>query len=321
MYGMILLGLLASITLGAFIIDEIDDNDDNSTPAPDDSASGDDTIPVDDDSTAGGDDTAPGGDDSVSGGDDTAPAGDDRNVIDGTSGNDSITGLLQGDRISAFEGDDVIAASGGSDQVFAGAGDDFVAGGNVNDTIFGGPGEDIVIGGAANDLIQGNADDDIVIGVDVGIGNESVDELIAQGLTADETLTETDAFALPDAGQDQDGDDTLLGGSGNDLLLLGGNDVATGGPGLDEFVLGDWSPEGSSATITDYNPADEMISYVYTPTGDTAPVVSVAPDAAGNAVVSVDGQEVAVVNGAGATLSASDITLIERPPAILDTAA
>ncbi|MDT8326671.1 MAG: calcium-binding protein [Roseovarius sp.] len=316
MYGVIFLSLLASVALGAFVIDEIDDDNDNSTPTGDDSVSG------GDDSVSRGDDSVAGGDNSGQGNDDNAPRGNDRNVIDGTSGNDTITGLFQGDRISSFEGDDIILASGGSDQVFAGPGNDFVAGGNVNDTIFGGTGEDVVIGGPANDLVQGNAGDDLVVGIDLGADPsvEDITALMADTSNAGGVLSGVDGFDLPAAGQDQDGDDTLLGGSGDDVFLLGGNDIATGGAGADAFILGDWSPEGSSATITDYDPADEVISYVYTPDGDTAPEVSVTPDAQGNAVVSVNGEEVAVVTGAGATLSASDITLIARPPEIPDAA-
>jgi Ca2+-binding RTX toxin-like protein len=54
-------------------------------------------------------------------------------------------------------------------------------------------------------------------------------------------------------------DDTLIGGDGNDLLFLGQNDVATGGAGFDDFVIGDWIGSGNAALVTDFDTSEDVI--------------------------------------------------------------
>ncbi|SEM13724.1 hypothetical protein SAMN04488077_102209 [Roseovarius tolerans] len=289
MGAFLFLGLLASAGLAAFVIDELDDDDND-----DDVASGDDGM-TGDDLLNGGDDT-PGDDDLL---------GDDLNVIDGTDLADSIDGSLVGDQITGREGDDTISASGGRDEVFAQDGNDLLLGGNSSDVLWGGAGDDTVIGGAGDDLIQGNAGDDVLFGVDIDLNSQSATELAA-------AATEGGTAALPGAGDDQHGADTLLGGSGDDDLLAGSGDTATGGLGIDSFVLGDWIEPGTVATITDFHAATEALSFVYTDLGGVTPEVTVAPDADGNAVVSVGGEPVALVEGAGATLTAADVQLLPR---------
>ncbi|MEQ8900595.1 MAG: calcium-binding protein [Roseovarius sp.] len=290
MGAFLFLGLLASAGLAAFVFDELDDddNDDTVVESGDDGMTGDDLL--------GGGDDAPGDDDLL---------GDDLNVIDGTDGADSIDGSLVGDQITGHEGDDTISASGGRDEVFAQDGNDILLGGNSSDVLWGGAGDDTVIGGAGNDLVQGNAGNDVIFGVDIDLNSQGA---------ADLALADTDgsSAALPGAGDDQHGEDTLLGGSGDDDLFAGGGDTATGGLGVDSFVLGDWIDAGTIATITDFDAATEALSFVYTDAGGVTPEVTVAPDADGNAVVSLDGEPVALVEGAGATLTAADVQLLPR---------
>jgi len=111
---------------------------------------------------------------------------------------------------------------------------------------------------------------------------------------------------------DDSGQDILNGGDGDDLILLGATDTATGGEGHDTFatVNNMITATDGPATITDYNGTDDSIEVLYRNT-DGAPTVSVTANAAGDALVSLDGIGTFVVTGAGATLSASDIVLLE----------
>lgn len=54
--------------------------------------------------------------------------------------------------------------------------------------------------------------------------------------------------------------DFLNGGRGDDRILIGRADRASGGPGADGFVLGGWlSGAGGMATIDDYDPASDTL--------------------------------------------------------------
>ena len=121
-------------------------------------------------------------------------------VLDGTSGNDTITGNAGRDIINGGNGNDVIDGGGGHDTINAGTGNDFVEGGagndviddgNGNDTISGGSGGDTIDGGNGNDVLSGGDGADIIRG---GNGNDRID-----------------------GGR---GADTLFGGTGNDVFIL-----------------------------------------------------------------------------------------------------
>ena len=42
----------------------------------------------------------------------------------------------------------------------------------------------------------------------------------------------------------------LSGGAGDDTIYIGNNDVARGGDGDDEFIVGDWMEDGALSEIT-----------------------------------------------------------------------
>ncbi|MEP5155251.1 MAG: hypothetical protein ABJQ89_19720, partial [Planktotalea sp.] len=101
--------------------------------------------------------------------------------------------------------------------------------------------------------------------------------------------------------------DTLDGGTGDDHIFLEAGDSGIGGTGLDTFYLdGDATPT-ATATIADYDAADDTIIVQHT--GATAPVVTVDTTGA-DAIISLDGTAVGTVTG-NTTLTAADITLVE----------
>ncbi len=108
-------------------------------------------------------------------------------TVNGTNGNDTLTGTA---------GNDVIAGGNGNDTIDGGAGNDVICGGNGQDVIRGGAGNDTIVGDNDNDKLYGEAGDDTI-----SAGNG--DDLL-------------DGGAGNDALKANNGDDTLLGGPGTD---------------------------------------------------------------------------------------------------------
>jgi Ca2+-binding RTX toxin-like protein len=75
--------------------------------------------------------------------------------VDGTAGNDSLTGT---------HGDDVICGEAGNDTAFGRQGDDLIGGGDGNDSLVGGVGADTLLGGAGDDTLEGRGGFDTLNG-------------------------------------------------------------------------------------------------------------------------------------------------------------
>jgi Ca2+-binding RTX toxin-like protein len=238
------------------------------------------------------------------------------NEITGSAANDLITGRSIGDEIRALDGNDVVGARGGDDRVFGGGGNDVLDGGSGSDDIQGEAGDDVLIGGALRDVLFGSSGNDLLLGIDIDLGSGNAADIAAQGLDPAAPRALLDDFARSPA-EETSGDDRLFGGSENDVLVIGGDDTATGGVGADQFWLGEWGRGADVATITDFNRVDDQIAYVYTAaTPDAAPpVITLTTSAAGDVTVLADGIAVARVIGAATTLTAADVALIARAPA------
>jgi Ca2+-binding RTX toxin-like protein len=84
--------------------------------------------------------------------------------LNGTGGNDVLSGSDGSETISGLGGDDTINGNGGSDTVFGGAGNDTLDGGDGADLLVGDAGNDTLTGGADNDQLDGGAGDDTLTG-------------------------------------------------------------------------------------------------------------------------------------------------------------
>ncbi|WP_374515711.1 VCBS domain-containing protein, partial [Niveibacterium sp.] len=196
-------------------------------------------------------------------------------ILDGTAGNDNITGSAARDVIYGFDGRDTING---------GAGADYLDGGNGNDTINGGAGSDKMIGGAGADTLTGGTGDDIYVISDtldtlVENANQGIDTIVLDstytganagttysiaGLANFENITAEGTANINLTGNTSDnrlegnsGSNTIVGDAGNDYIIgAGGNDTLTGGTGSDVFVwhLADAGAKGAPAvdTITDF---------------------------------------------------------------------
>ncbi|WP_066472723.1 cadherin-like domain-containing protein [Bosea sp. WAO] len=215
----------------------------------------------------GGNDTIFGGAgrDVITGGDgdDIIDAGEGDDVVDGGSGDNVIDAGAGDDTITASGGDNAVLAGDGCDQVDLGEGDhvvragpgnDRIATSDGNDRIFGEEGEDllqgkggkdVLDGGPGEDRVEGGPDDDVVVATsdaaaDHYDGEEGRDTLdlshTEKGVTVD--LKRGTAVGI-EIGSDTVIDfETILGGDGDDCLIVGAKSASLkGGKGDDRFVF------------------------------------------------------------------------------------
>ncbi|TVQ45521.1 MAG: calcium-binding protein [Gloeocapsa sp. DLM2.Bin57] len=175
-------------------------------------------------------------------------------VIEGTNGDDLLTGGEGNDSIRGLGGNDTLLGLGGDDILEGGTGDDSLEGGEGDDTLDGGPGNDTMIGGPGDDTYLVRSSNDIIIeqpnqGLDTVLAfvdytlPDNVENIELQGrdnLSA--TGNDLDNRILGNRGDNflsgEGGNDTLIGGGGDDTLD-GGPDADTmiGGPGDDTYIV------------------------------------------------------------------------------------
>ncbi|MCF3932649.1 hypothetical protein L1787_04360 [Acuticoccus sp. M5D2P5] len=148
--------------------------------------------------------------------------------VTGTSGDDTLIGGNDFNRIVGGRGHDELFGRDLGDVLIGGSGSDRLSGLRGNDTIVGGPGHDTLIGGHGRDELNGNGGHDILH------GDGGHDALFGGG-----------------------GHDTLDGGRGNDTLDGGaGSDLLTGGRGADTFVV---THLRGNDTITDFVQGQDVL--------------------------------------------------------------
>ncbi len=101
-------------------------------------------------------------------------------VINGTSGNDSLTGTGGNDSINGLAGNDTIDGREGDDTIDGGDGNDILLGSGGNDSLLGAGGNDWLIGRDEDSTFFGGDGDDSIRGskgsdrIDGGAGNDSI---------------------------------------------------------------------------------------------------------------------------------------------------
>ena len=168
-----------------------------------------------------------------------------KDYLDGGAGNDFLDGDSGDDDIYGGTGQDVIFAGHGKDTVSGGAGQDIIFGQEENDTIEGGSGVDLLIGGGGDDTLRGDDGNDVLLGGQLLASNRTDatknifrdlrDQLLVGAPYAQKILDLTNNVELLSA--PVDGNDTLVGGVGNDLLIGDdGSDKQFGGWGNDVII-------------------------------------------------------------------------------------
>lgn len=250
----------------------------------------------------GGSDTLSGGtgEDNLTGGagNDTLLGGDHKDVLDGGTGADTLSGGSWSDVLYGADGNDVLNGNAGAD---------LLHGGDGADTLNGDAGDDVLIGGTGTDTLNGGAGDDELTGANIYSRDLSVEDLIILRETND-FLDLEEELSL-DLSRDDSGADVLIGGAGEDFLLLGANDIATGGADSDFFLAYEYPPDTTgTSTIADYVDGTDQIGIVY-PELETPPTVTLSDNGNGDAIILLNGAPTVIVTGAAGALLASDITL------------
>src|SRR3954463_1859416 len=146
-------------------------------------------------------------------------------MVNGTAGDDSLTGGAGPDTLNGFDGDDTLDGGVGADSMVGGPGDDVYYVDNANDTIVEAQngGIDEVRSTTYSYLLPSWVNNlTLTGGAYGGFGND-----------IDNVLT---GSALDNHLDAREGNDVINAGDGNDLVFGGsGNDTMAGGAGSDEF--------------------------------------------------------------------------------------
>jgi len=129
------------------------------------------------------------------------------NQLLGTSGDDALSGTVEGDMIDALEGNDT---------VHAGDGDDYVEGNSGNDFLYGDAGDDDLIGGTGNDWFFAELGSD---NYDGGLGEDGLDLSLSASAVSIDTTTGlvTDSFGVSNTVTDVE----VFNGSAFDDIFIG----------------------------------------------------------------------------------------------------
>jgi RHS repeat-associated protein len=197
------------------------------------------------------------GNDSIFGG-----AGND--TLSGSDGNDTLDGGTDNDSLLGESGNDSLIGGSGSDSLNGGIGNDFINAGDGDDQVWGGEGIDILEGGIGNDLL--------FLNLASQTGNLLIDNLTSGiNLTNIVTATNFERFSLiGGSGNDKFIQSGLVSGvayRGSDSLDGGlGNDTLNAGLGLNDTVIGG---TGDDLLILDYSAGDTGNGMVFTATGSS----------------------------------------------------
>lgn len=208
--------------------------------------------------------------------DDAYTGGPNDDAIGGTDGGDAIFGNEGNDTLDGGAGADELYGDLGDDSLLGGAGQDFLVGEDGDDTLMGGDEDDRIFGGDGNDQLAGDAGDDFLQG---GFGADTL-----SGGACNDTLDGTYGERIGDGPLvDTDQADQLFGGDGDDAILIGKGDIATGGEGRDSFITGsDALTEADVGHVSDFDPTQDVIEIMFDPDKTPNPLITVMDAADGS---------------------------------------
>ncbi len=246
----------------------------------------------------------------------------------GNGGNDTLYGGAGNDIILGGAGNDVLQGRAGRDFMQGGLGDDIVRGQGGTDTIGGGLGNDRLDGSVGTNVLQEEVDSNMVlatvlgtvpvtklsgIGTDIlegdftsailigGASNNVLDarsfngEVTILGGAGNDLIYGSNVRAVVDGG---DGDDVIFGGAGSDLLAGGaGRDSITGAGAADKILGGSGNDTLNGGTGTDLVLGEE---------GDDSVIGELGADRLSG-------------GGNGIARSAGDIVVSETPDEVIDS--
>lgn len=200
------------------------------------------------------------------------------------------------------EGNDTLWGEDGRDSLSGFGGDDILVGGDQADRLEGGRDDDVLIGEEGHDTMSGGSGTDVIVGytLDEGVAPEELYQV-----STEEALQQATADMYD---PDSSGGDLMVGGYGDDLLLMGGEDTAFGGNGDDIFAVRD--DIDGIAVINDFAPGEDTIVVSYE--AASLPSITISDDGSGNAQISIDGTVVSTIIGMAGQITPSDISVFDR---------
>lgn len=185
------------------------------------------------------------------GSDDSLYGGAGSDLLYGDDKLENLTSQFHGnDTLDGGEGNDSLYGGGGNDVLIGGAGNDILDGGEGNDTFVAGAGDRVIDASGSNTLTLADGEPVAVgvVGADLVLNYGTGDLVVEGGLRGSmATIAGQSASAWIQARVTQDlsvtttdSDQTLLGGSGNDILqALHANTTLNGGNGNDRLYGSD----------------------------------------------------------------------------------
>lgn len=193
--------------------------------------------------------------------------------------------------LTGTDGTDVLIAGDGADWLLGLDGADLLRGGDGNDVLIGGAGADDIIGGTGNDFVE---------------SAHIVDEAALRASVGDGINNVIFTYDLPRSSDEGDRVDL---GPGDDTVVAGSHDQITGGAGADEVALGDWITPEQPVEITDFDEAEDLVSFVHTENGP-APELEIHRDTQnGVTTLHADGRPIAVIRGASPDFSLRNVVM------------
>ena len=169
----------------------------------------------------------------------------------GLAGTDTLIGGKGNDLLQGGDDSDVLSGGNGNDSLDGGGAVDKLQGDAGNDTLSGGDGNDSLLGGAGTDTFSDEANLDfkltntklskLTLGTLVEVGFETLSGMEIAVITGGAGNNKIDASLFTGKASlfGKAGNDTLLGGSSDDMLSgSDGNDVLSGGGGKDTLSGG-----------------------------------------------------------------------------------
>ena len=165
-------------------------------------------------------------------------------VIDGTTGNDTLTGTANDDTLNGLAGSDSLKGGAGNDSILGGDGNDTIDAGN-SATSFG---SDTVDGGSGTDwLLFSN----LPAAVTVNLANHTATSTLGSvAITSIEKVEGSSAADVLTGGDPVNATNSMGNRIAEWLRGNGGNDTITGGAGANFFTASDYSNNSSSQAVS-----------------------------------------------------------------------
>jgi len=185
------------------------------------------------------------------------------NVLQGGADDDTITGTAQNNVLNGYGGNDVLRGGGGTDTISGGIGNDTYRISDLLSTLIENPGEGTdtieILSGPTVFTLAANFENLTFVNnaQHLGIGN-TVDNVLTGGQGRDQLEGKEGNDTLVDGGGAVGNEDTLIGGIGNDIYIVGlrgSSTIEAVGEGIDEVrttqPVYELQPNVENLTVTD----------------------------------------------------------------------